>query len=331
VSVNPPAVTPPDVSRQQLIDGFHRIGLRAGQVALVHSGLRPFGNVGGGAETVVDALLEVLGPRGTLVVPTFTFTHEAATAAGEKPLIDPATDPSEMGAISEAARRRRDARRTTAYRHSFAAIGRRAELLASVDPGLAPFDFRSAFGVLLALDAQVALLGVTYARSTSHHFAEWVADVPYRHQLEREVRLRRPDGTVVETTMGDYQPRPSADGSYYGSRVTDFNKLGLMLERSGRVGVTSIGNAIVRRFAMRDLIARASVEAEQDYNVFRTEEGQKSHVTGLPDGVFVFSHEVRDGAGRPEIHFWNVVNARAIPGFREDWRVVQPVVPEHAS
>jgi aminoglycoside N3'-acetyltransferase len=320
-------IAPPTIGRRALVDGLHRIGLRQGQVALVHSGLRPFGNVEGGAETVVDALLEVLGPKGTLVVPTFTFKHEAATAAAETPLIDPASDPSEMGAISEATRRRPDARRTTAYRHSFAAIGRRADLLASVDPALAPFDLRSAFGVMLALDAQVVLLGVPYARSTSHHFAEWVTEVPYRHALVREVRLRRPDGTVIETTMGDYQPRPSADGSYYGSRATDFNKLGLMLERSGRVDVTNIGNAIVRRFAMRDLIARAEIEAERDYNVFRTGEGDKGHVTGLPDGVFVFSHPVKDGAGRPEIHFWNVVDARALPGFRDDWTVVVPVVP----
>ena len=323
-----PSATPPTVTRRDIVDGLHRIGLREGQVALVHSGLRPFGNVEGGAETVVDALLEVLGPRGTLVVPTFTFKHEAATGAGERPLIDPASDPSEMGAISEATRRRPDARRTTAYRHSFAAIGHRADLIASVDPALPPFDFRSTFGVLLALDAQVVLLGVTYARSTSHHFAEWAAEVPYRHQLTREVRLRRPDGEIVDATMGDYQPKPSADGSYYGSRATDFNRIGLMLERSGKVGVTAIGNAIVRRFAMRDLIARATAEAERDHNVFRTPEGEKSHITGLPDGVFVFSHEVQDGAGRPEIHFWNVVDARAIPGFREDWTVVQPVVPE---
>jgi len=42
--------------------------------------------------TVVEALLEDVGDRGTLVVPTFTFTHEAE----EDPIIDPYNDPSEM-------------------------------------------------------------------------------------------------------------------------------------------------------------------------------------------------------------------------------------------
>src|SRR4051794_21215953 len=138
------------LQRTDLVDGFRRVGLRAGQVVLVHSALRTFGEVEGGAETVVDALLDVVGPRGTLVVPTFTFAHEAES----DPVVDRAADPSEMGAITEAARRRPEARRTTAFRHSFAAIGRRSEILAAVDPALHPFDFRSSFGVLLALDAQ---------------------------------------------------------------------------------------------------------------------------------------------------------------------------------
>ena len=96
--------------------------------------MRTFGRIDGGAETVVDALLEVLGPRGTLVVPTFTFAHEAE----EDPLIDPATDRSEMGAITEAARQRSEALRSVAYRHSFAAIGRRAEVITQVDPTAPP-------------------------------------------------------------------------------------------------------------------------------------------------------------------------------------------------
>ena len=318
------------LSRGEVEAGLRRVGLREGQVALVHSALRTFGPVEGGAETIVDALLGVLGPTGTLVVPTFRFAPEADLAAGRIPIIDPATDPSEMGAITEAARRRPDARRSTAFRHHFAAIGRRAELLASVDPGLHPFHFQSSFGSMLALDAQVLLLGVTYMNSTSHHFAEWVCQVPYRHEVRRQVRLRRPDGADVATEMGDWQPKPSSDGSYYGSRSTDFNNLGRMLEATDDVGVAPVGNAIVRRWSMRDLISLAEREADRDYNVFRTAEGETSHITGLSDGAYVFSHDVLDGAGRPETHLWNVVDPERMVGWRPDWRV-RELTPERLA
>jgi len=54
--------------------------------------MRTMGRVHRTPSTVVEALLEDVGDRGTLVVPTFTFTHEAE----EDPIIDPYNDPSEM-------------------------------------------------------------------------------------------------------------------------------------------------------------------------------------------------------------------------------------------
>lgn len=299
--VNNPEVTPNEISA-----GLAAIGLTAGQVVLIHSAMRTFGRVQGGAPTIVAALLKVIGESGTLVAPAFTFFHEAEA----EPVIDPRNDPSEMGIISETIRRHPQASRSTAFRHSFAAIGRRARVITEVDPSLSPFDLRSSFGVMLALNTQVVLAGVSYASSTSHHFAEWVCDVPYRHTLSPPVRVRRADGTLVSLTMIDYQPKPNPTGSYYGARRPDFNKLGRMLEERALVGVTAIGNAVVRRFAMRDLIDLTQLEAARDYNIFRTEEGQADYFTPLDFGKIVFSRERKDGAGRPIRYAWCVMDEK---------------------
>ena len=85
------------VSLDDLIRGFCEVGLKSGDIVLAHSAMRTFGPIDGGADAVVDALLDVVGPWGTLVVPTFTFAHEA----GDNPIIDPVSDPSEMGIITE--------------------------------------------------------------------------------------------------------------------------------------------------------------------------------------------------------------------------------------
>ena len=76
-------------------------GIETGDTVLVQSALRSVGHAENGAAGVVEALLDVLGPDGTLVAPAFCFAHEL----GENPLIDPLNDPSEMGAISETIRR----------------------------------------------------------------------------------------------------------------------------------------------------------------------------------------------------------------------------------
>jgi aminoglycoside N3'-acetyltransferase len=163
---------------------------------------------------------------------------------------------------------------------------------------------------MLALNTQIVLLGVTYSSSTSHHFGEWVCDVPYRHKIPLKVKLRRKDGSVVEQAMTDYQPMSDLPESYYGTRHTDFNRLGKMLEDRGSVGITAIGNAVVRRYAMRDLIDLAQVEAAKDYNIFRTDEGKTGceDFTPLAFGKIVLSKEIPDGAGRLGRYQWSVLD-----------------------
>jgi aminoglycoside N3'-acetyltransferase len=151
------------------------------------------------------------------------------------------------------------------------------------------------------------MLGMTYASSTSHHFAEFVCEVPYRHTIDMKVKVRREDGTIYEQAMTDYQPKPSG-GSYYGSRTPDFNCLGRMLEERGRVGFAAIGNSAVRRFAMRDLVDLAQEEAARDFNIFRAPEGETDYATPLDFGTVVTSPEMLDGAGRPGRNKWCVID-----------------------
>ncbi len=299
------------VSRGELLDGFGKLGIKPGSVVLVHSAMRTVGKIDGGAEAVIDALLELVGPSGTLVVPTYTFAHEAES----DPIIDPAQDKAEMGIITETARKHPNARRSIAYRHSFAAIGHRAEVITDTDPRLCAFDPRSTFGVMLALNTQVALLGVTYTSCTSHHFGEYLSEVPYRQTIPKQVKVRLPDGTVVPQAMTDYQPK-SSGGSYYGTRSPDFNRLGTMLERQVSVSKGFVGNAAVRKFPMRDLIDLTTVEAAKDFNVFRTAEGEVGKLTELDFGQCTMSPKFPDGAGRPNSVQWCVrdLNKLELPG-----------------
>ena len=85
------------------------------------------GHVEGGAEAVVDAFLDVLGPEGTLVVPTYTPSHR-----GLGSVFDPANDPSEVGRITEVVRNRPEAFRSPHLWQSMSALGRRAEEMMSI-------------------------------------------------------------------------------------------------------------------------------------------------------------------------------------------------------
>lgn len=290
------------VGFQEAVEGFRKTGIGTGDTVLLHSAMRPFGFVEGGGETIARALLEAVGPEGTLVTPAFCFIHEIQ----EDPVIDPENDVSEMGAISEAARRLPGAKRSIAYRHSFSAVGKNAAVVTDVDPSLPVFDMRSCFGKMLALDTKVVLAGVTYINSTTHHFGEYLLKVPDRHTVEHSVRVKKPDGTLERMTMTDYQPKPTETGDYY-SYPHDFNKLGLRLEKAGKVNISTIGNAYVRAFRMRDLINLILWSYPLDQNIYC----QEDEMTELPDGK-IATRDYVDGAGRDDTAIWSCIDPEKI-------------------
>ena len=62
--------TRPIVAPNDITSALRELGIRRGDRMFVHSSLSAFGHVNGGAEAVVDALLETVAPGGTVAVPT---------------------------------------------------------------------------------------------------------------------------------------------------------------------------------------------------------------------------------------------------------------------
>ncbi len=56
------------VDKEDIKRGLRELGVREGELVVVHSSLSSFGYVIGGADTVIDALLEVVGHTGTVIM-----------------------------------------------------------------------------------------------------------------------------------------------------------------------------------------------------------------------------------------------------------------------
>ncbi len=186
------------VTRQQLAEQFSALGLPKGARVLVHSSLSSLGYVLGGADAVVDALLDVLGPEGTLMVPNLPFGGSLTGYLTPVPTFDVRRTPSKMGAITEAVRLRPEARRSLHSSHSVAAIGReRDEMLAGhelclTSCGLTSPYYRHAHkpgGFIL-------MIGVTLRNMTTFHSIEEVNELPYLFS-----------GTVFKSYVKDYDGR----------------------------------------------------------------------------------------------------------------------------
>jgi aminoglycoside 3-N-acetyltransferase len=241
------------VTKDMIKEGLSGLGLKEGDVVLFHSSLQKLGKARElvklpdcGAQLVIDAFVETVGPDGLVIVPTLT-----ATFGGENPrgpvqyAFDPAETPSRVGSITDKFWRRPEARRSAHPTHSLAAIGSRAdEFVADHDQG-STFDHNGPYGRYAEWDGYICFFGTDTRTNTTLHAVEDWMKLPY--MADATALVKQPDGSAKEVTVTQ---------SPAGYR--DFYKKDSMAERlylgSGIFNETRIGSADVQLFKAKDCI-----------------------------------------------------------------------------
>lgn len=72
------------MNKAELIEELKKAGLREGMEIEVHSSLSSFGYVEGGAETVIEALMECVTTKGSIFMPSLCFARESALTDDDK-------------------------------------------------------------------------------------------------------------------------------------------------------------------------------------------------------------------------------------------------------
>ena len=170
-----------------LVSDLRCLGLGLDDILIVHSSLSALGWVAGGAQAVVEALQQTVGPEGTIVMPTQTgqLTDPANWSnpsvppewipiiREEIPAFDAAaTLPRGMGKVVESFLMHDETVRSDHPTVSFAARGPAASEIVGCHPLTPELGETSPLGRLYELDAKVLLLGVEHGNNTSLHLAE---------------------------------------------------------------------------------------------------------------------------------------------------------------
>ena len=218
------------ITQKEILEELKELGVGAGMILEVHASLSAFGYVCGGAQTVVNALIEAVGYSGTLLM-AMQCSDNTEPSAWENPPIErhlikavreqmPAFNKKEsdtrgMGAIVENLRRREG-------------------IVVSHQSLHFPLSEESPAARLYELKGSVLLMGVDYTRCTALHLAE------YRSEI-RPVILR---GAAVEL-----------EGKRMWKKYLDldidseiFNKAGKRLEEKGFVKKGKAGMADLKLF-----------------------------------------------------------------------------------
>ncbi|MGP4082377.1 aminoglycoside N(3)-acetyltransferase [Pseudalkalibacillus sp. R45] len=174
-------------TRQSLKKDLHTLGIKEGMTLMVHTSLKSLGWVCGGSQAVIQALMDAITPKGTLIMqahsadlsdPAYWVNPPVPkdwweTIRETMPAFDPRmTKTRGLGIIPEQFRTYPDVYRSYHPNMSAAAWGKQAEVITNnhtLDNGLGE---QSPIAKAYELDAYVLFLGTDFDTHTSFHLAE---------------------------------------------------------------------------------------------------------------------------------------------------------------
>lgn len=245
------------VIKSDIIDALRSIGLQRGDSVMVHTSLGKIGYVCGGAQAVIEALIETVGDTGTIMMPTQLWKNlDPETGvhwdADEDdwdiirenwPAYDKDITPTNtMGAVAEMFRSWPGAVRSDHPARSVAAWGKNAVYLTEKHDLSDIFGKTSPIGKLYELDGKVLLIGVDYDKNTSLHLADVLAEYPGKHTCVEH-------NAVMENGKRVWK-------SYETLHVDceDFKDIGRAFEAVHTVFQSKIGGAELRIMKQRELV-----------------------------------------------------------------------------
>ncbi len=207
------------MNKAEIVSGLRKLGLKEGDAVLLHSSLVSLGYVEGGPDAVVDAFLEVLGAKGTLVVPVF----------------------GALGILTDTVKKRPGAVVSPCPKGTVAALGAAAaELCRDHWQAESVHGADTPYTRLAKLGGYICLLGVDQDRNTTLHSVEALLELPYLSDTTATFAV--PSGEIVEKSW-----------KYYPGPHRDFIGLERYFRESGALKIESIGHAEVRLIKSQDL------------------------------------------------------------------------------
>lgn len=245
------------VLKEDIVRALKDVGVHEGQTIMVHTSLSSFGFVCGGAQTVIEALLECTGEEGTLMMPAQSWKNldpETGvhweeprewwqTIRDNWPAYDKAITPTNtMGAVAEMFRKWPGALRSDHPARSVAALGRYAEYLTRNHDLSNIFGEGSPVGKLYELDGYVLLMGVEYDKNTSIHLADVRAEYPGKHYVTEHSAMMvngKREWAAYQTLFVDGE---------------DFEQIGEAFELQGNTSRVLLGNGSICLMRQRELV-----------------------------------------------------------------------------
>lgn len=247
--------TPFPRTRESLRQDLRQLGVKPGMTVLVHSSLSSIGWVNGGAVAVIQALMDAVTEKGTIIMPAQSADLSDPeewmnppipwewweTVKQTMPPYEPSITPTYgMGKVAELFRTYPGVLRSSHPNVSFSGWGRKAEEILSNHSLVNGLGEDSPLGKLYDTNASVLFIGTKYLTNTCFHLAE------YRSGNRGGFLKGAPLMVNGVRKWVEYQDIEYDD--------TEFEEIGEAFETANDIARGKIGSAQARLFLLRDAV-----------------------------------------------------------------------------
>lgn len=203
------------VTQKMLVTQLKGMGIKKGDVLLVHASLSKMGYVEGGPKTVVDALLEVVGEEGHLLMPNSPNASLQLDYIRNVAVFDVKESPSKLGAISEYFRKLPNVIRSEHPTEPVSCVGHNAMYFVKDHFGaITPYSRTSPFYRVAEQGGKILYIGVTLDNAgTSLHILEDAVEnfvFPVYADEVFDVQVKRANGQIETMRTRVHNPEQSA-------------------------------------------------------------------------------------------------------------------------
>ena len=194
----------PEIGRTAILEALADVGVKKGDTLLVHSSLSACGHIVGGAKTIIEVIIEAIGPDGNFFVPTFQRSECYLNGINKRwdhrpsDCRDRASEAVRwVGVLPlEFMRLYPDAPRGLHISHSWAGWGpRAAEVLSHQAEDEPPFSDSSCPMIVKDMGGRILLFGSPVGHTSFVHCFETHFNLPGLGPSYYDVRLA--DGTIT--------------------------------------------------------------------------------------------------------------------------------------
>ena len=228
------------ITLQKIVSDLKKCGIQTGDDLLVHSSLSSIGYVENGAETIINALIQVVGEKGNLLMPSSPNASLQLNYIQNLKLFDVLNTPSALGSITEKFRTKKGVLRSEHPTEPVCCYGPNSIDYTSAHFGeRTPYTKKSPFYKLVQNKGKILYLGVTLDNAgTSLHLLEDTVSnfkFPIYYDVLFNVDVLRSTGE--KQSMKTYVHNPEQ------SKKRKCDQLIPSFEKAGFLKKVKIGNA----------------------------------------------------------------------------------------